>query len=78
MKQCSPIPYDVVDDPFPATATIEWEITFHLADSLTDWEVLSSAIQTGVEDNAPQADGIDGKVSGILLQVGAPTPPTCP
>ena len=78
MKAASPIPYDLSGDPFLATATIEWEITFHLADALADWNVLSSAIQTGVEDNAPQADGIDGKVSGILLQVGAPTPPTCP
>ena len=78
MKQASPIPYDAVNEPFPATATIEWEITFHLADALADWGNLSSAIQTDVEDNAPQADGIDGIVSGILLQVGAPTPPTCP
>lgn len=78
IKQSSPIPYDPTNGPFPATAIIEYIVTFHLADSLTDWDVLSSAIVTGVEDNRPQADGVEFIVSGILLQVGAPTPPTCP
>jgi len=74
----SPIPYDPINDPFPATATIEYIVTFHLADSLADWDDVTSDIVTGVQDNRPQADGVAIIVSGILLQVGAPTPPACP
>ena len=78
LKKVSPIPYDTNNDPLPATASIEYIVTFHLADSLVNWGDVDSNIVTGVPDNRPQADGIEFIVSGILLQVGAPTPPACP
>ena len=69
LKQASPIAYDPTGAPFPATASIEFIVTFHLADSLTDWGVVTSAIVTGVEDNVPQADGIEMTITARLVQV---------
>lgn len=77
LKQYSPMPYDPAGVPFPATAIVEYVVTFHLADSLANWDNVTSAIVLGGEDNRPQADGVEMIVSGILLQVGAPSP-TCP
>ena len=77
LKQWSPIPWATTPgDTLPAGEASQFVVTFHLADSLTNWSEIGSAIVTG-EDNRPQADGIEFIISGILVQVGAPAP-TCP
>jgi predicted ribosomally synthesized peptide with SipW-like signal peptide len=55
-------------DPFVAGAWIAYKITLHLGDSLSPWEV-GGDILTGVEDNRPQADGIEITFSATLVQL---------
>lgn len=69
LRLSSPIPYDPTGAPFPATASVEYIVTFHLADSLADWGNVDSAVVTGVEDNRPQADGIEMTFTAWLDQV---------
>lgn len=55
-------------DPFKAGAWIAYKITLHLGDSLNPWEV-GGDIVTGVENNIPQADGIEITFSATLVQL---------
>jgi len=74
MKSIGWIPYDV-NDPEESLADGEggrWVITFHMADSLVSYP--DGALLFGVEDNRPQADGIELTWTAVLK--GSPGPPT--
>jgi len=68
------MPYDILGetDPDPehtlkAGEAGTWTIVFHMGDSLEGW-ALNGAILTDVEDNRPQADGIELTWTAILMQ----------
>jgi hypothetical protein len=69
MKQVGWLPYDehVPEEPLLAGDGGRWVITFHMADSLESWP--SGALEFGVEDNWPQADGIDMTWTAVLNQL---------
>ncbi|MBA7473074.1 hypothetical protein ES707_08408 [subsurface metagenome] len=75
MKQIGWIPYDPAPAPLLDGDGGRWVITFHMADSLDPW-ALDGAILTGgtVEDNRPQADGIDMTWTAVLKQTPGPPP----
>jgi len=68
-KHC-PVPFDDTPpyDPFKAGAWIAYKITLHLGDSLDPWAV-GGKIVIGIEDNRPQADGIEITFSATLVQL---------
>jgi len=73
MKQCGWLPYDEhkPEEPLPAGEGGRWVITFHMADSLESWP--GGALKFNVEDNWPQADGIDMTWTAVLKQTpGSP------
>jgi len=72
MKQCGWIPYDVSkpEQPLPVGDAGRWVITFHMADSLVSYP--GGALEFGVEDNWPQADGIDLTWTAVLKQTSGP------
>lgn len=69
MKQCGWIPYNtnVPEEPLIAGDAGRWVITFHMADSLESWP--GGALKFNVEDNWPQADGIDMTWTAVLNQL---------
>jgi len=72
MKQCGWLPYDVhvPEEPLPAGEGGRWVITFHMADSLESWP--DGWLLFNVEDNWPQADGIDMTWTAVLKQTSGP------
>jgi predicted ribosomally synthesized peptide with SipW-like signal peptide len=74
MNQCDWLPYDEHDpeEPLLAGDGGRWVITFHMADSLTAYP--DGALEFDVEDNWPQADGIDMTWTAVLNQLPE-TPP---
>jgi predicted ribosomally synthesized peptide with SipW-like signal peptide len=72
MKQCGWIPYntDTPEEPLIAGDAGRWVITFHMADSLESWP--GGALKFNVEDNWPQADGIDMTWTAVLKQTSGP------
>lgn len=63
------MPYDVhvPEEPLLVGDAGRWVITFHMADSLVSWP--GGALEFGVEDNWPQADGIDMTWTAVLNQL---------
>jgi len=74
MKQCGWLPYDVStpEQPLPVGDAGRWVITFHMADSMGSWP--GGWLWFGVEDNRPQADGIDMTWTAVLKQTSGPPP----
>jgi hypothetical protein len=75
MNSCGWLPYDDGDpeEPLAAGEGGRWVITFHMADSLVSYP--DGALLFDVEDNWPQADGIDLTWTAVLKQTpGPPTP----
>ncbi len=67
MKLFGWIPYDVSspEEPLPVGEGGRWVITLHMADSLVGW-ALDGNLLFDVEDNRPQADGIDVTFTALL------------
>ena len=75
MKYIGWIPYDVSDleEPLADGEGGRWVITFHMADSLVSYP--GGDLEFDVEDNWPQADGIELTWTALLKQnPGMPTP----
>lgn len=75
MNSCGWLPYndDVPEEPLADGEGGRWVITFHMADSLVSYP--DGDLVFGVEDNWPQADGIDLTWTAVLKQTpGPPTP----
>jgi len=72
IKQVGWLPYDVNDpeEPLLDGDGGRWVITFHMADSLVSYP--EGALEFDVEDNWPQADGIDMTWTAVLKQTPGP------
>ena len=74
MKQCGWLAYntDVPEEPLLDGDRGRWVITFHMADSLESYP--GGSILFDVEDNRPQADGIELTWTAVLKQTSGPPP----